>query len=246
MPSTSVKESCAPGWGRSLRRISRDPAGQESRSIMPWPRHPGAVSQLVIGLDGRRPTAVGDEGRGCLGSDDRRGTRRRARPPGHARLRTCWSHQPNPSGPAPAARPGHRAGAGRTRAATPAPSPGPVMRSCAVFDPAAARPAPPRGDLRTVQEAQQRMEPEGSLPGRRGVLLLPVRDRDRGVEVQPQLLTQVRSGAHGPRPLPAPQPGPRGPRRGGRQRYGPAPATSSASTPPDRTGPGGHRARRAR
>ena len=46
----------------------------------------------------------------------------------------------------------------------------------------------PAGDVGTVQETQQRVEPEGLLPGRRGVLLLAVRDRDRRVEVQPQLL----------------------------------------------------------
>ena len=33
--STSVNVSCAPGCGRSLRRISRDPSGQDDRSIMP-------------------------------------------------------------------------------------------------------------------------------------------------------------------------------------------------------------------
>ena len=42
----------------------------------------------------------------------------------------------------------------------------------------------PAGHLGTVQEAQQRVEPERLLPGRRSVLLLAVRDRDRGVEVQ--------------------------------------------------------------
>ncbi len=32
IPSWSVMRSCAPGWGRSLRRISRVPAGQADRS----------------------------------------------------------------------------------------------------------------------------------------------------------------------------------------------------------------------
>jgi hypothetical protein len=45
--------------------------------------------------------------------------------------------------------------------------------------------------------------PKGLLPGRRRVLLLAVRHGNGGVEVQPQLTGQVRSGAGRPRPRPA-------------------------------------------
>ena len=82
------------------------------------------------------------------------------------------------------------------------------MWSAAVFDPAlpgaATRPAPPPGDLGAVQERQQRMEAEGLLPGRGRVLLLRVRDRDRGVEVDPQLcieIVQIRARPSRPRLL---------------------------------------------
>ncbi len=61
------------------------------------------------------------------------------------------------------------------------------------------------GDVRAVQVAQQRVEAEALLPGRRGVLLLRVRGQQARVEVEPQHLRrigQVRSGAGRPGPLP--------------------------------------------
>src|SRR3954447_10107981 len=56
----------------------------------------------------------------------------------------------------------------------------------------------------TIQETQQRVEPERLLPGRRSILLLAVRDRDGGIEVGAQPRLQVRAGARGPRRCPRP------------------------------------------
>ena len=60
----------------------------------------------------------------------------------------------------------------------------------------------PGGHLGPVQETQQRVKPEGVLPGRRRVFLLAVRDADRGIEIQPQLARQVRSRPGRPRRRP--------------------------------------------
>lgn len=57
----------------------------------------------------------------------------------------------------------------------------------------------PARDVGTVQEAQQRMEPERALPGCCSVLLLAVRDCDGGIEVQTQFGAQVRASTRGPR-----------------------------------------------
>jgi len=62
------------------------------------------------------------------------------------------------------------------------------------------------GDLGAVQEAQQRMETKVRFHVAASVLLLTVRDGDRRVEVQPQLLAQIRAGARGPRPFPGYRP----------------------------------------
>ncbi len=56
-PSTSVIRSCAPGCGRSLRTITRIPAGQPVRSSSPVSfGDPGTVADLAVGVVGRRPT----------------------------------------------------------------------------------------------------------------------------------------------------------------------------------------------
>jgi hypothetical protein len=58
------------------------------------------------------------------------------------------------------------------------------------------------GDLRTVQKRQQRMKTTRLLPRLGRVLLvLRVRDRDRGIEVNLQQPRQVRGRARSPRPL---------------------------------------------
>ena len=61
------------------------------------------------------------------------------------------------------------------------------------------------GEVGAVQEAQQRVESEGAFPSRGRVLLLAVRDGDRGVEVQTQPPTrrvEVGSRPGGPCPFP--------------------------------------------
>ena len=35
IPATSSKHSCAPGWGRSLRTMTRMPVGQQAGSMRP-------------------------------------------------------------------------------------------------------------------------------------------------------------------------------------------------------------------
>ena len=104
----------------------------------------------------------------------------------------------------------------------------------------------PGGDLGPVQETQQRVKPEGVLPGRRRVFLLAVRDADRGIEVQPQLARQVRSRPGRPRRGSGLRPGRAHPRPDARRRCGPAPATWSASRPPARTARCGRPAPRSR
>lgn len=59
-----------------------------------------------------------------------------------------------------------------------------------------------RSDLWAIQVAQEWMEPEGVLPGGTSLLLLGVRYQHRGVEVQVQLCTQVRSRPRCPRSCP--------------------------------------------
>ena len=59
------------------------------------------------------------------------------------------------------------------------------------------------GDLRAVQERQQRVKPERPFPRlRRVFLVLRMRNRDRGIEVDVQQPAHVGAGTGGPRPLP--------------------------------------------
>jgi GNAT superfamily N-acetyltransferase len=50
-PSMSVNRGCAPGWGRSLRTITRIPGGQPARSstrhFLTWARDCGAQQASV-------------------------------------------------------------------------------------------------------------------------------------------------------------------------------------------------------
>ena len=79
-----------------------------------------------------------------------------------------------------------------------------------------------------------RVEAEGLLPGRRGLLLLRVRDHDRGVQVDGDQAA-VRAGRVRPRPAPRPAPGPR-PARPGSPSAPAAGPPASALTSRDTTG----------
>ena len=58
-PSMSVNRSCAPGWGRSLRTITRIPAGQDDRSSRPVSSATQAPGRdLAAGVIGRFPDPV--------------------------------------------------------------------------------------------------------------------------------------------------------------------------------------------
>ena len=63
MPSASVNRSCAPGWGRSLRRTSRvpvRPGGQVDQ--VGGLGDPGAVADAAVGVDRRIPALAEVEG----------------------------------------------------------------------------------------------------------------------------------------------------------------------------------------
>ena len=63
IPSASVNRSCAPGWGRSLRRINRVPAGQVARltrSVASATHAP--VADAAVGVDRRVPAVAEVEG----------------------------------------------------------------------------------------------------------------------------------------------------------------------------------------
>ncbi len=88
-----------PGWGRSLRKISREPSGQEDRSIMPVASAAQAPS--------RRSSQASMAGCQHWGG---------------IRFTMAWMRSP---GPAPWGWPGRRAAAGRGPVVTPAPCPAP-------------------------------------------------------------------------------------------------------------------------
>jgi hypothetical protein len=60
LPSTSVIRSCAPGCGRSLRTITRMPAGLEVRLSSPvTSATKRAVPHLAVGVHRRGPHLLG-------------------------------------------------------------------------------------------------------------------------------------------------------------------------------------------
>jgi hypothetical protein len=61
-PSASVSRSWAPGWGRSLRTVTRMPGGQPDRSSSGHLEYPGTVPGLPVGAVSRLPVTFGDEG----------------------------------------------------------------------------------------------------------------------------------------------------------------------------------------
>jgi hypothetical protein len=81
------------------------------------------------------------------------------------------------------------------------------------------------------------MDAEG-LPGRRGLILLRMRDHHRGVQVHRDQVSPARRGVPGQRPCPLPRGRPRGPDRLQRPRLVPASAATSRDTSgSDATGP---------
>ena len=215
MPSASVNRSCAPGCGRSLRRISRVPAGHADMSRRSVASATHAVADLTVRLDRRVPGLTAVEGVGRVwhpGVD--RVAQREPDPMGSA---GCGERVGGPSGVGPHQR--------LRRPGIPTRTPARRQRRQRLLEDrdvigrgVAARVAGPQqpgqrlapGDLRTIRKRQQRVMAERLLPGRRRVLLVVgVVDGQCGVDVD----MQPPAGAWGPprRPTPPPWP-PRGQR----------------------------------
>ena len=135
-PSASVIRSCAPGWGRSLRRINRVPGGQDDMSTHPVASATqGAVAELDLhavlnagfaGLLRRGPRRRWQhgEGGGDVEVTQRRPHRELDPRAGRGARRTPCSHRRRRCAPAPLPDRRHRA-AQRVAGSAPAPRPAP-------------------------------------------------------------------------------------------------------------------------
>jgi hypothetical protein len=216
-PSTSVKESWAPGWGAFL-------AQDQPRPVWPGGQvdhagglgHPGTVAQPVV-FDGRVPALVRDQVHNPL--DALIDGEAEGKP--HPATAAGSGKQVGRPG---RVRPGQHPWAGRVTGPRPGISRqllqghvqhrhviGGGVRPGVPGSQQAGQRLPAR-DLRPVQERQQRVEAKGLLPRGRRVLFLAVRDADRRIEVDPQ----PNSGIRGCPRLPGtcPRGGPRCPHSG--------------------------------
>ena len=236
-PSWSVKESCAPGWGRSRRQIAACPPasrrGRASSSATQAPsrcspawverRPPGLLGQGEdrladrlgqVEADREAQAARGDVVEEGVGGAARVGAHQQPRP-GFASSGSCAS----------AARAPRR---GRRRC---------WRRRCRG---AACRPAPPRSSPRSRAAGGSRSRP---CRCRRRLLLLGVRGDERRVDVEDHPRRRARQ-------LPDARPRRRaraaGPPRAARRRARRAPARRSRPRRPRRTAPAGRAARPGR
>ena len=202
--------------------------------------HPGALPQVVVGLDRRMPARLGDQDRRSPGSASRRGIRRRTRPPlsagGRERVRRAGriraGQQPRPGSGSSGRGRACSGSAANARSST-------VMWSAAVFDPAFPARSRPASASPPATSGRSRKHSNGWNPN----VFFHVAAAFSfslcaivigGVEVQTQLSGQVRAGTGGPRRLAGRRPRRPDRRRDARRRPGPAPATSSGI---DATGP---------
>ena len=255
-PSASVIRSCAPGCGRSLRRISRVPVGQADRStsagglgdpgaVAGFDLHAGLGGAGLAGLVGRGPRRFGQgRERGVDVEVAQAAPRRRTPPRAGRRWRGellggaggVGAHQHRH--PARGRR-GRAAAAGIWASAASSTTHvvgGGVRAGLARAQQLGHRLPAAAGAV--IDEPEQRVEPESLLPGPGRVLLVRVRGDQGGVQVDhhPPVLDRR------PGPPPHPLPG-RRPRRADRRQRGVgirgqsrrSAATPSGPRPPART-----------
>ena len=169
-PSASVKESWAPGWGRSRRTIRREPSGQRprsSRSVIsatsPFSRSvPSWLSAGGQAPSGRAPDRLA-HWLGHLEAD------READPAPCAHSISSWTAAAE-STRKRMSIPSRRSAGSRSSAASAT-----AIWSAAVLAPALPRPQHPGGGLRSLVEVgEHRMEAEASLEVPRRSFLLGV------------------------------------------------------------------------
>ena len=178
-PSRSVNRSWAPGCGRSLRTITRIPAGQPVRSSRPVSSATQApAADLAVGVIGRGPGPVGEREDGVAMSSVM------VKPTEYCRRRAGLVSQatnswvPPPESVRISTR--RRSVAGSWASASRATS----MWSLAVFAPGVARPQQdgqrlPGAPGAVISEDSQRVEPERFLPSRERLFPSPTRTGSR-------------------------------------------------------------------
>ena len=183
-PSRSVKRSCAPGCGRSLRTMTRIPLGQEvrfSRPVISATQAPGR--DLAVGVVGGCPRAGGqaqDRGADVVGDGEADGV---LQPPAR-------TGQPGEElvGAAAGVGADQDLAASGLRAVGPGPA---GWRRCGrrrcwsrrCLPAACMASGSPAAVGAVVGEGGHGVEAEGLLPGRGGVFLVGVGDDDGGVQV---------------------------------------------------------------
>ena len=202
-PSISSKRlSWAPGWGRSVRTITREPSGQAERSKPGDLGHPGTLSDLSVVLDRGDPGVLLERNNGLAHIfGDGKPEAEADFPLAADAAKPCVA----PAASARTTRRGPCGSPGRGRAASGSASRAMSRHRCGrrwcwtlPFPRGRYRPAPHPRRFGTIQETQQRMKTERVLPGRRSQFLVRVGDHDGGVDVEAQLARKVRRGPRRP------------------------------------------------